>query len=340
MRFLVVILFICATQVRAGDSLNILVYHHVATDTPASTSVSPEQFAQHLDALIAGPFEVVNLAWALETIQAGQPLPDHAVAITFDDGYANIFDNALPLLYARNLPFTVFVTTDPIDRHFGDMMDWDMLRTLKTQGGTVANHSVDHDYFIRHASLDGEWLAKTYQNIETAQTRLEAELGDVPRWFAYPYGEYNNRLKALLQKNGWIAFGQQSGGVAQFSDFQALPRFSAGGSYADWASLSVKLLSKPLPAAYTELPDPIPLLNPPELRVRLLEPLPGDQLLNCFVNGTWQAAKTLNARNFSLQPRLPLPPGRSRYNCTYGLPDGSHYWFSHQWLLPTDAMRE
>lgn len=340
MRLFVLILLICALPVRAADSLNILVYHHVSVDTPASTSVSPQQFAQHLDALLSGPFEVVDLAWALERIQAGLAIPDNAVAISFDDGYANIFENAMPLLKSRNMPFTVFVTTDPIDRQFGDMMDWDMLRELKTQGGTVANHSVDHDYFVRKSHFGAAWLAETYGNIEAAQARLEAELGEVPRLFAYPYGEYNNALKNTLKDNGWIAFGQQSGGVASFSDFQALPRFSAGGQYANWTTLSTKLLSKPMPAAYAELPDPIPRVNPPELKVRLLEPLPGRQALNCFVNGEWHAPEIIDTLNFSIQPKAPLPEGRNRYNCTYGLADGNYYWFSHQWLLTTPNMRE
>ena len=334
MRLYLLLTVLLSAQVLAGNSLNILVYHHVSTETPASTSVSPQQFRQHLKALSDGPFQVVELQWALNQIQRGAPLPDYAVAITFDDGYNNIYDNGMPLLVEFGMPFTVFVSTETIDRRFGDMMDWDTLRDLQANGATIANHSVKHDYFVRQFPLDDAWLEGAYNDITEAQKRIEAELGPSPRWFAYPYGEFNNALRDKLEQEGWIAFGQQSGGVGQYSDFQSLPRFSAGGIYANWNTLKTKLMSQPLPVDYRAMPDPITQLNPPQLVVRLLEALPNSQKLNCFVNGDWMPVHWENAMTFTMQPTKPLAAGRSRYNCTYPISEGRFYWFSHQWLRP------
>ena len=98
-----------------------------------------------------------------------------------------------------------------------------------------------------------------------AQSRLEAKLDatKTPRWIAYPYGEYNNALKSHLKENGWTAFGQQSGGVSEHSDFQAIPRFAAASVYSNWTTLSVKRESSPLPVDYSLLPDPIVTTNAP-----------------------------------------------------------------------------
>ena len=82
----------------AAEHLNVLVYHHVSEETPASTSVSPAQFRSHLQLLTDQHFNVIALDQALTALQRGEALPERAVAITFDDGYRNIYDNALPLL--------------------------------------------------------------------------------------------------------------------------------------------------------------------------------------------------------------------------------------------------
>ena len=75
-------------------SLVVLQYHFVATETPASTSVTPAQFAAHLEAIEAAvpPCSPCGGASAL---QAG-PLPETALAITFDDGYESIAEATHP----------------------------------------------------------------------------------------------------------------------------------------------------------------------------------------------------------------------------------------------------
>ena len=64
-------------------SLVVLQYHFVATETPASTSVTPAQFAAHLEAIEASGATVLPLAEALAALQAGRTLPETALAITF-----------------------------------------------------------------------------------------------------------------------------------------------------------------------------------------------------------------------------------------------------------------
>lgn len=331
-RFLSILALILSTTVGASDYVNILIYHHVATGTPPSTSVTLEQFTTHMDQLEADGFVVVDLSWAIEQIQQGNPISENSVAITFDDGFADIYHNAYPLLKSRNIPFTLFVATDAIDHKKRGMMTWDMLREMKANGVTIANHTLDHDYLVRKDSLDGKWLDDTWTNILNAQARIETELGESPKWLAYPYGEYNNALKDRLKENKWIAFGQQSGGVAIFSDFQALPRFPAAGIYANWSNLRVKMRSHPLPVDYESLVDPIIAINPPVLSATLNTELLRKGELSCFIEGSRKQPEWLDKKSFSVQSDKPLPLGRSRYNCTVPDNSGFYYWFSHQWL--------
>ena len=127
----------------------VLQYHHVDTMTPASTSTSPERFGMHLDHLADNDFDVVPLAELVDTLRAGEPLPDRTVAISFDDGYVSIYETAWPMLKAKGWPFTVFINSEPHDQGKPLFMSWDQLRELHAGGATIANHTVSHPYLLR-----------------------------------------------------------------------------------------------------------------------------------------------------------------------------------------------
>lgn len=336
-RALFTLLFTCllSTTSLAANHFTVLLYHHVDASTPPSTSVSPEQFEQHLNYLSEQGFTVLDLQVALQRVQQGNSLPDRSVVITFDDAYRSIYENAFPLLKARHFPFTVFVATDPVDRGFKRMMTWSMMREMQKQGGRFANHTRDHAYLVRTDTSAENWLSDTLANIEHAQKRLKDELGLVPNWIAYPYGEYNLKLRDALAERGWIAFGQQSGAIDAGSDFQALPRFPSAGIYANLKTLAIKLQSAPLPVNYTAFPDPVVTSNnPPELMVELTDTLPGNFQLNCFADGDAVRAEWLDQTHFRVQAAEPFGTGRHRYNCTYPQTNGKDfYWMSHQWLV-------
>ncbi len=105
----------------------ILGYHRIADarDDPFALAVAPARFREHLEVLAADarPMRLGDLTHALRT----GSLPARAVAITFDDGYAELLHTALPLLERRDLPATAFVATGFLGREFW----WDALaRTL------------------------------------------------------------------------------------------------------------------------------------------------------------------------------------------------------------------
>ncbi|HET8902777.1 MAG TPA: polysaccharide deacetylase family protein [Saccharospirillum sp.] len=324
----------------ATDSVNILVYHHVANDTPASTTISPAGFREHLQLLRDNDFTVVSLEDALAALRgdADVNLPEKAVALTFDDAYENIHTNAFPLLKEFDVPFTVFVATDPIDQNFQEMMSWDQLRDLQEWGATITNHSRDHDYMVRHSPLDDDWLESMVKNVNYAQNRLTNELGDtVPRWFAYPYGEYNKALKQALLDEGYVAFAQHSGGISANSDWGALPRFAAAGVYANPETLLTKLNSKPMPVNREALPDMLTSETRPSVTVEVTDMSDMSRSLNCFVDGSWVEAEWMADTRFRVTAPEALSDGRHRFNCTSQARSGSFfYWFSQPWLVQTD----
>lgn len=101
----------------AGHSagLSTLLFHKVPTsaDPLAPKELDLAHFEQILD-FVAANMNVVPLSEASEALSKGS-LPQRAVALTFDDGYAEWIDNVSPALRKRNLPATFFVTTGHLD---------------------------------------------------------------------------------------------------------------------------------------------------------------------------------------------------------------------------------
>ncbi|USD43774.1 polysaccharide deacetylase family protein [Vibrio sp. SCSIO 43135] len=319
----------------SAQTLNILLYHHVADDTPAVTSTKVADFIAQLDNFEQQGYEIVDLEQAVKQVQAGKPLEKRSIALTFDDGFKSVCDTAYPELKKRGLPFTVFVTTNPIDDNYQGYCSWDELKEMADNGVTIANHTLDHGHLVSKALKDDNWLEAVKSNINDAQAKLEQKIGHAPMIFAYPYGEYNNELKLWLKEQGYIAFGQQSGSVGTTSDWQALPRFNAAGNYASISSLRFKINASALPLDYATLPDPQTTSSQPELNITLLESNEAYYPhLQCFINGQPIDVSWKSDLEFSVTPPEPLSNGRHRLNCTAPHRNGSpFFWLSQQWLV-------
>ena len=181
----------------AAQSAVILQYHHVSKQTPASTSISPEAFKTHMDWLAEQNLEVVSLSTLLNAVKSNAAGVENMVAITFDDGYLNVFDNARPVLKEKQWPYAIFVNPGMIDRQFGDFMTWEQLRTLIKEGVEIGNHTGMHQYLIREydALTKAERLKRIKQEIEQAELRITQETQQAHQWLAYPYGRAN-RIRA------------------------------------------------------------------------------------------------------------------------------------------------
>ena len=69
----------------AADHCVVLQYHHISEDTPGITSVTPEQFQEHLDYLLINDHVVMPLEDVITALKTGEDLPERCVALTIDD---------------------------------------------------------------------------------------------------------------------------------------------------------------------------------------------------------------------------------------------------------------
>lgn len=337
-----VLLWCASAGVSVADESQavVLMYHHFGVDEYPSTNTRLEQFESHLAYLAEAGYQVWPLAKVVDFVRSGKPFPGRVVAITVDDAYRSVFSEAYPRLRKRGWPFTVFVATDGVDRHFRAYMTWQQMREMQAHGASFENHSASHDFLIRRLAneTDDQWRVRVTADVERAQRRIQEELGKAPTLFAYPYGEYDGPLAGVVNGLGLVAFGQQSGPVGLQADIRALPRFPMGERFAGLDGFRQKLKSRAFPVMSMQPWDPrVSSTAAPRWEVQLADSDARLDQLSCFFSGggtmtvEWLDRAT---RRFAVQASGALPQGRSRYNCTApSSQPGRYFWLSHLWIV-------
>ena len=189
----------------------ILLYHSVA-ESPARGferfTVRPDQFAAHLDHLIDDDRTVLPLGEIAEYIRTGTPLPEGAMAVTFDDGLADFAEHAWPELSSRGMPSTLYAVAG----YLGDRSRWldgpaadspmlsvEQLAALADDGVEIGAHS------MTHPQLDLLPRDRAFREIADSKDALEQVLGRPVTTFAYPHGHHTRAVKDLVVEAGYTS---------------------------------------------------------------------------------------------------------------------------------------
>jgi len=338
---LLLILLLINLPVQAAGHCVILQYHHFSDDTPAITSVTLEQFDDHLNYLKDNNFSVLPLRDVVMALKLKQELPDHCISLTVDDAYISVYKNAFPRLKKLGWPLTVFVNTEGVDQGIASYMTWDQMRELSKQGVMFENHGHGHIHMIRKNINESEqdWRQRVVNDISVAQRRITREIGIAPRLFAHPYGEYNPATLKIINEMGLTGFGQQSGPAWLGADFAALPRFPMAANYASMQSFKVKVNTLPLPVVLAEPADPLVPLGQtrPGLKLTLMAGTYSKAGIQCYIGGSNNVEIAWSEHSpdqFKVAPGFDLGPGRHRTNCTMpSAQKGRFHWYSHNWFV-------
>ncbi|HLO77721.1 MAG TPA: polysaccharide deacetylase family protein [Magnetospirillum sp.] len=313
----------------AADSAVVLTYNRFGEDRFPATNTRLDQLESHIAELTSGGYQVLPLPQIIEALRSGKPLPDKSVALTLDDSWVSVWQTAWPRLKAANLPFTLFVTTDEIDRAGPDRLTWDNLRELAASGLVVIGTKG-----AGHPHLPTLPPAAIADDLARARARFEAELGKAPELFAWPFGEMSVDAAQVVREAGFkAAFGQHSGPVWSKSDLYFLPRFPLNETYGEAERFRLAARSLPLPAVDVTPDDPKIATNPPAFGFTLSPELPGTELLACYISHEGRAIIERLGPRIEVRMSKPLPSGRSRINCTAPTLEGRWRWFGWQFFV-------
>ncbi len=330
-----VLVFLTGTSFAASSAV-VFMYHRFGETQYPSTNIRLDQFKAHIKTLLTGGFAVKHLDHITAQLLQDRNLPDKTVGLSIDDAYLSVYRNAWPLLRSANLPFTLFVATDAIDKKLPGYMNWDQIRELYQWGARIGSQTASHPHM---PLLSPQKMAK---ELEKSNNRFKAELGFVPSMIAYPYGEYSLAVKRAVQKAGFrIGFGQHSGVIHSQDDFFYLPRFAFNETFGGVER--VRLAADALPLRVRDITPSDPFLsadsNPPAFGFTVtggaMKKL--DQL-NCYApNGRRLRIERLGESRVEIRMAKKFPAGRSRINCTLPEKVGRWRWFGRQFFVSREG---
>ncbi|WP_426449016.1 polysaccharide deacetylase family protein [Paenibacillus sp. S-38] len=208
----------------------VLNYHSITVDPGNRATITPEKFEEQMTHLAENGYTALTLRQFTDIMEGRETAPEKPVLLTFDDGYANNYTEALPVLSRLGLNATLFVSPEvsATDPYF---LTWDQIREMHEAGWDIQPHGMTHPHLPRLSA------AKQEAELTEAKRLIEEQLGTTADVFCYPYGEYNRTTLRLLKKAGYrYAFTIEQGVTLSSQDPLRLTRIFVNGeeSFETW----------------------------------------------------------------------------------------------------------
>ena len=170
--------------------ITALCYHEVTPDRENDCmNVKPEVFRRHIREFKEAGYVFIHVGDLLNHAAGLAPLPEKALLITFDDGYADNYNYAYPVLREEQVPGTFFVVSGTIGKD--NRMTASQLREMQANGMMIGSHTVNHENLTGLNAKDIDF------ELRSSKETLEIILGKPVCALAYPTGKVN---KTVLDK--------------------------------------------------------------------------------------------------------------------------------------------
>ena len=227
--FAAVLLLISAAAIWIWSSYRVpvLMYHSINSGAEKSRLiVSPQTFEKQMRFLRDHRYRIMTMEEYVDILRNKKPQPRHSVVITFDDGYADNYSNAFPVLKKYSVPATIFVIPGWVNENKPDIMTWDQIRALVKSGLVeIGSHSYSH------CVLTGLEENRILAELRESKMMLEEKLGINIRYFSYPCGFFSNRIKKETADQGYAAAcATHPGSEVALDDIYAIRRIRISNS--------------------------------------------------------------------------------------------------------------
>lgn len=185
-------------------SISILMYHSLDSSGSA-ISMEPKIFEEHMTGLTEAGYRVISLRQALAERDEQGDWPDKSVVVTFDDGFASIYEHALPVLQRFGFGASVYLIAGHVDgfndwgspvRGFGrqKILSWDQVKEMAEYGIEIGAHT------LTHADLSVLNSKALEREIIGSAEEISQRINEPVITFAYPYGNLSDEAKAIVDR--------------------------------------------------------------------------------------------------------------------------------------------
>ena len=305
-----------------------IMYHRFDEFKYPSTNISMDVFKKHVDLILDANLTFYHPKDFVNDFDVAKK--EKKILLTVDDAFQSFYDNAWPYLKRNQIPFVLFVSTEPVGNN--GYMNWDQIKEIESsEFGVIGHHSHSHDYLI-------DKTEEVFLNdIKTSNLIFKEKLGYVPTLFSYPFGEYSGFMRDYISQNFKIAFGQHSGIIDVNKNRFELPRFPINEKYGEIKRF--KSIINYYPLEYENLePEEKKLSkenNPPKFKVKFFDNQKNIENINCYSNegDKWMKSNIkLVGKELTIEFREPFLPRRGRINCSVN-DNGKWRWFGTQFII-------
>ncbi len=179
----------------------ILIFHSIRPYTESDTAAArryiatPETLEEELAYLRDHGYTSITLDDLVDAITKDHPLPPRPVVLSFDDDWESQYTDALPLLQKYGFTATFYIWVAAVGKRHH--MTWDEIRALSAAGMQIGCHSMTHPYLTRVAKD-----AALRWEIFGAKRIIEDRVGVRVTSFAYPFGQYDERVVEMVKRVG------------------------------------------------------------------------------------------------------------------------------------------
>ncbi len=226
--------YLAGSRMRDGG-ITILSYHSL-DELGTPLSVPPRLFEDHMRLLAREGCPTFTMSQVASHLAEQRPFPPRAVAVTFDDGFANLATVGVPIMERYGIKGTVYIIIGMVGRLscWTDrgvplpslpILTWEQIGGLVSHGLEIGAHTVTHGFLTQYGpeALRAE--------LEGSRQTLQHNLGIPARAFAYPQGDYDGRVARAVRAAGCTtAVTVDQGRASLNSNLFTLPRLLVSGN--------------------------------------------------------------------------------------------------------------
>ena len=176
----------------------VLNYHQVEEKNGNPLTLWPDQFEAQMAYLADEGYTTITIDEMMDALENGTPLPKKPVIITFDDGYADNYEYAYPILKKYGFKATIFLIYD-FTNTYPNYLTWDQIAEMKASGLVhFESHTMTHANLAELTSVDD-----LRHEIADSHDLLSEKLGYDMHYIAYPGGRVNEEIEEITRAAGY-----------------------------------------------------------------------------------------------------------------------------------------
>lgn len=185
-------------MMRSAPGVPVLNYHQIEEKDGNPLTLWPDQFEAQMAYLSSEGYTTITIDEMMDAFENGTPLPEKPVIITFDDGYADNYEYAYPILKKYGFKATIFLIYD-FTNTYPNYLTWDQIAEMKESGLIrFESHTMTHANLAELTSTD-----ELRHEIADSHELLSEKLGYEMHYIAYPGGRVNEEIEEITRATGY-----------------------------------------------------------------------------------------------------------------------------------------